>query len=66
MGAAIAELLPVPLVLLDPERHLSEAWNHPKTHENASCSSGLEAIFVFLIPFIIHNVPGALHSSWKL
>eukprot|EP00913_Durusdinium_trenchii_P000722 g673.t1 len=42
VGAAIAELLPVPLVLLDPERRFSEA------------------IFAFLIPFIIHNVLGCI------
>ncbi|OLQ05303.1 hypothetical protein AK812_SmicGene11494 [Symbiodinium microadriaticum] len=42
VGAAIAELLPVPLVLLDPDRTVSEA------------------VFVFLIPFIIHNVLGCV------
>jgi len=42
VGAAIAELLPVPLVLLDPERSISYA------------------VFVFLIPFIIHNVLGCI------
>jgi len=42
VGAAIAELLPVPLVLLDPDSTITQA------------------VLVFLIPFIIHNVLGCV------
>ncbi|CAJ1356370.1 unnamed protein product [Effrenium voratum] len=45
VGAAIAELLPVPLVLLDPDKTLSEA------------------VFVFVVPFIIHNVLGCIMEN---